>query len=281
METQPFAVNLPRLESILTQEMDVFRELAPHSTTRHKRLAYAGLFVEWAAVFVPEAFSGQSLADIDALIHDTRRLKTFDHEQWDLLAPFDAAKYALSNKADHLDMILANLAHGKSFRRRNVQNALACVAMFIPCDLPALTASIVVNAERGHGAHTCAALLAVARGTRDTKLTTLSAVVERLGPRIEESVQALARGSSVVNPFYGFMQEVVLAALHRLCLLPTVVGSKPPPDDPSYWTAFNERQGVDAADMLWRRLMSHPLLANCVLATHNLQPWPSERKSIE
>ena len=111
MDIQPLAIDLRQVEAILHQELTVFRELAPQSANRHKRLGYSGSFVGWAALFLPEAFSGRLVSEIETLLNDVRELKDFSYVIWDLVAPLDVALFSLSGNPLRLEMILSNLAH--------------------------------------------------------------------------------------------------------------------------------------------------------------------------
>ena len=281
MDIQPLAIDLRQVEAILHQELTVFRELAPQSASRHKRLGYSGSFVGWAALFLPEAFSGRLVSEIETLLNDVRELKDFSYVIWDLVAPLDVALFSLSGNPLRLEMILSNLAHEKSFRRQNIQEALALAAMLVPWDVPNLVDSIFFNTTKGHGCAKCAAIVAAARGPRDAKLAALAEVAKSLGSDCEETHRRLAEGEAVDNPFFEHMRKVMFMALHRFAILPTVTLHDESERGLFWWSPFNERAGLDASAMLWKRLVGHPMLLPTLTATNNLAPWPSGTDVLE
>ena len=281
IDIQPLAIDLRRTGALVQQELVVFRELAPHSTHRRKRLAYASSFVVWAVLFLPEAFSDERFSELEALLNEVRRQNDFDHEVWVLVAPLDVAAFALSGNQSRLEMILGNLDHRKSFRRQNVQNALALAAMLVPWELPGLMDSITSNTRSGHSGAHCAAIVAVARGPRDAKKAALEKAAQALGSDCERLHVQLASGEAVENPFVGHVHRFLFMALHRLALLPAVIRKEEPKQTELWWRPFNEGAGLVASAMLWNRLHGYPMVRQRLAVTDNLAPWPSRADSLE
>jgi hypothetical protein len=256
------AINLSRIAAICEEEWQSFLDdVNIHPIPERQDLR--GFFLNWVAVFAPEAYPSSLISRMASWMAEHRAT---DSTVWAFAKPplIGATLFALTNSSYWLDEQISNFAYGGSDLRSFLHNTLALIAPLMSFD-----AELLARLEYGmkvpyFGMDTPLVLYAASKGDPAVKLANLRKWQESYFMNIQEkeTVERFLKGDPANNPLqYWFLKNTSYVMLRLAC--------EPggPPEDATL------PLGITLSD-IWERVRKHPMVSSHV----RLQS-PTDRKS--
>lgn len=248
----------PRLlEGVLRTEVARFIKHAQRPETEAQRLR--GLLIASMAVFVPESFSRSLIASLVRLRRRCTQLSDYSTAHWYRLLEIDTALFALHGDLEDLRNLRRNYDHHNLGLRYRILRTLSLVAHRIPFPDAELVSRAGVNLACRHGhSEESACLALLGTGSRAVKHIVLRSWIEVTAahqPASQVLRQFHESGSTdALGCLRTDLASIMSYVLLRLCSWRSARSL--PPEDPQWLPGI----WAIPADVIWRRVQSHPLM---------------------
>jgi hypothetical protein len=257
------AFDLARFRAVLSAEWRDFGrhlEAKPLSLEQQRR----GQFLIWAAVFLPEAFDEDRLAEMATIAHHCWRRddRTW---RWHRRAALEAALYAATGDYFWAERLLGNWGSGSMLQGFYAQECTVLIAHRLPL-FPAwlqLAENLV-----GHSSTEPELFLsqvAVADGSVSVKRERFAELLARFPDRVGSFLKPLLEDGMVPNPLLWYVLDaqryVALKMLTAQAPAPaqlSLAGLAPPSLGDTQPPLFSDERTGTIADVLAERVFSHP-----------------------
>ena len=251
-ETSSLSLDVSRIGALCVEEWESFLE-SMASVPVPQRQDLRGFFLNWVAVFIPEAFPSSLQSQMSTWMN--AQIEASESANWGYVKPplIGSTLFALTGSSWWLRIQLSNFADGGSLVRNFFHKSLGLVAPRITFD-----SYLVERLDFGMKAHyfymdVALALYAVSLGDHETKIVNLKRWQEGfLNTHEKNAVDGFLNGSPVINPLQHWMLEKMTYVAMRLGSFPIA---------PPAYTGLP--LGIKFSGV-WEQMQAHPLFSSYI-----------------